>query len=276
MRAQIEANGIRHHVAVAGPPEGPVILLVHGLGWDHSLWRGQIERLSVIGWLVVSPDLRGMGASDKPDMPCSIALYADDMLAVMTALGISRFALAGFSLGGIIAAAMIGKAPERVAAALIACCTVHATAAGEAGTEAMLARAARLGPLAFAREQAAAIWHPDFVAAHPDAVERFVAWRAAMDQAALTRAFRSGYGIDYRAELAAATMPIRFVAADRDPFASVAAMAELARATPGSDLVVIGASGHMAPIEQPAAFDEALVGFLATSREALSKPVASD
>ena len=260
---RLVANGIEHEVLIAGPEDGPPVLLIHGLGWDHSLWQGQIALLAGKGYRVVAPDLRGMGATDKPDMAYSIDLYAEDMLELMDALAIPRFAVAGFSLGGIVAAAMIGQAEERIPAAVIACCGVHATPAGEAGTEAMLARAATLGPLAFAREQAAAIWHQDYAAANPEAVERFIHWRASMDQAALKRAFRAGYGIDYRPVLASSTMPIRFIAADRDPFASVEAMAELHRLTPDSDLVVIERSGHMAPIEQPAAFDAALVDFLA-------------
>jgi len=259
---RLVANGIEQDVLIAGPEEGPPVLLIHGLGWDRSLWQGQIALLAGKGYRVVAPDLRGMGATDKPDTPYSIDLYAEDMLALMEALSIPRFAVAGFSLGGIVAAAMIGRAEERVTAAVIACCAIHATLAGDAGTEAMLARAATLGPMAFAREQAAAIWHQDYAAANPDAVERFVQWRASMDQAALKRAFRAGYGIDYRPALARSTLPIRFIAADRDPFASVAAMAELDRLTPGSDLVVIERSGHMAPIEQPEAFDAALIDFL--------------
>ncbi|MCX5479434.1 alpha/beta hydrolase [Kaistia geumhonensis] len=259
---RLVANGIGHEVLIAGPEDGPPVLLIHGLGWDHSLWKGQIARLAAEGYRVVAPDLRGMGATDKPDMPYAIDLYAEDMLALMDALSTPRFAVAGFSLGGIVAAAMIGKAEERLAAALIACCAVHATPGGEAGTEVMLARATTLGPLAFAREQAAAIWHEDYAAENPEAVERFVVWRAGMDQAALRRAFRSGYRVDYRPALARTKVPVRFIAADRDPFASVAAMAELDGLTPDSDLVVIERSGHMAPIEQPAAFDAALIDFL--------------
>ena len=259
---RLVANGIEHEVLIAEPEDGPPVLLIHGLGWDHSLWQGQIALLAGKGYRVVAPDLRGMGATNKPDMTYSVDLYAEDMLALMDALAIPRFAVVGFSLGGIVAAAMVGTAKERLEGAVIACCAVHATPEGQSGTEAMLARAVTLGPLAFAREQAAAIWHQDYAAANPEAVERFVQWRAGMDQAALTRAFRAGYGIDYRPELAGSRLPIRFIAADRDPFASVEAMVELDRLTPHSDLVVIEGSGHMAPIEQPEALDAALLDFL--------------
>ncbi|MCX5513050.1 alpha/beta fold hydrolase [Kaistia algarum] len=258
----IGANGIEHHVALAGPADGPPVLLVHGLGWDHTLWIGQIETLADLGWRVIAPDLRGMGLTEKPEAPYSIDLYAQDMIAVLDALGVERFAMAGFSLGGIIAAAMLGRVPERIAGAVIACCGVHSTAAGEVGTEAMLARAEGLGPLAFAGEQAAAIWHPDWAASHPAEVERFIHWRAAMDQAALVRAFRSSYGTDYRPVLDRTRVPVRFIAADSDPFASVATLRDLQARVAGSDLVVIEEAGHMAPIEQRAAFDAALVDFL--------------
>ena len=264
------AGGITQHVVLAGPETGQPVLLVHGLGWDHTLWAGQIETLAGLGFRVVAPDLRGMGETDKPDMPYTIDLYAEDMLALMDALGIARFIVAGFSLGGVIAAAMLGREPERIAAAVIACCALHATDAGEAGTEAMLARAATLGPLAFAREQAAAIWHPAWAAAHPDEVERFIAWRGAMDQTALTRAFRASYGIDYRTVLARTALPLRFIAADGDPFASVGVLADLRDRAAGSDLVVIADAGHMAPIEQRAAFDTALSVFLMRHRNLIA------
>ncbi len=266
MKVRLSAGGITQNVAIAGPEAGPPVLLVHGLGWDHTLWAGQIETLAGLGFRVVAPDLRGMGETDKPDMLYTIDLYAADMLALMDTLGIARFLVAGFSLGGIITAAMLGHAPERIAAAVIACCALHATAEGEAGTEAMLARAATLGPLAFAREQAAAIWHPAWAAVHPDRVEHFIAWRAAMDQMALSRAFRAGYGIDYLPVLGKTPPPLCFIAADSDPFASVATLADLRDRAAGSDLVVIADAGHMAPIEQRAAFDAALSAFLSRHR----------
>src|ERR1700693_3165185 len=61
----IAANGIIQHVALAGPARAPAILLVHGLGWDHTLWRNEIDMLAGAGWRAIAPDLRGMGQSDK-------------------------------------------------------------------------------------------------------------------------------------------------------------------------------------------------------------------
>lgn len=126
----------------------------------------------------------------------------------------------------------------------------------------MLARAKGLGPVAFAREQAGTIWHSDWAARHPVEVEGFIEWRSAMDQAALFRAFRSSYGADLRSALPRLKMPVRVIAADRDPFASVAKLREIADRIPGADLVVIEGAGHMAPIERAGEFNAALVAFL--------------
>jgi len=183
----ITANGIVQHVAVAGAANAPVVLLVHGLGWDHTLWRPEIDLLAASGWRVIAPDLRGMGKSDKPDVPYSIGLYASDLLALLDELAIARCALVGFSLGGMIGLAMAVRKPQRIGAALIACASPVTTQEGAAATEAVLGRAEKLGPTRFAEEQAEAIWRGEWARDHAAEVKRFIAWRAAMDQAALAR-----------------------------------------------------------------------------------------
>ena len=192
------ANGIIQHAVLAGPAGARPVLLVHGLGWDHTLWGREIDGLAAGGWRVIAVDLRGMGQTDKPDVAYSIDLYVADMAALLDALALEQVAVVGFSLGGMIALAMAARLGVRIGAGLVACCAPASTAEAAAATDAMLARALTLGPRRFAEEQAEAIWSPDWAREHPIEVQRFVDWRAGMDQEALARAFRAAYGVDLR------------------------------------------------------------------------------
>ena len=256
------ANGLRQNVLVAGDTAGKTVLLIHGLGWDHSVWRFQIGPLVECGWRVVAPDLRGMGATDRPAAQWTIDDYVADLVALLDRLGMDRVVLAGFSLGGMIAAAIAVAHPDRVAGMFMAAASVSSSVEGRVAIEAMLALALTLGPAAFAEEQAGAIWHPEWTATHPEEVARFIAWRTAMDQPALHRAFRSSYGVDLRRGLKELRMPARIIAAAVDPFVSVDILRATAALIPGADFVVIPDTGHMAPIERPEAFTASLTEFL--------------
>jgi hypothetical protein len=56
---------------------GPPVLLLHGLGWDHSLWNPTVERLAK-HYRAIAADTRGHGATDKPDGPYDMAMFARD------------------------------------------------------------------------------------------------------------------------------------------------------------------------------------------------------
>ena len=60
----IETNGVRLRVALAG--DGPLVILVHGFPESWYSWRHQIEALSIAGYRVAAPDVRGYGESDRP------------------------------------------------------------------------------------------------------------------------------------------------------------------------------------------------------------------
>jgi len=203
-----------------------------------------------------------MGRTDKPNAPYSICLYAADLLALLDALAIEQVAVVGFSLGGMIALAIASRVPARIGAAMIACASPTSTPEDARATEAMLARAQKLGPRRFAEEQARAIWRPEWARDHPAEVRRFVARRAGMDQDALARAFRASYGVDLRRELARVTAPVRVVVAASDSFVTVESGRALADALPDADFMVIENAGHMVSIERPEEFLAALRDFL--------------
>lgn len=108
----ISANGARFHVVRAGA--GKPLLLLHGWPEFWLTWEPVISRLSD-RFTLIAPDLRGFGDSDKPDGPYGPDGHAADMLAVMDALGIERFAVIGHDVGGAVMQPLARQAPERLA-----------------------------------------------------------------------------------------------------------------------------------------------------------------
>jgi len=93
--------------------QGPPLLLIHGLGSSGDDWAFQREDLAR-GHSLILPDLRGSGRSAKPPGPYSIAQFAEDLWALLDALGFEYTDILGFSLGGAIALEMALTRPARV------------------------------------------------------------------------------------------------------------------------------------------------------------------
>lgn len=98
----LQANGLAFHVARAGPKDAPLVLCLHGFPECWYSWRHVLERLSD-RFLVVAPDLRGYGDSDKPAKGYDLPTLAADARAIVHALGRERCHLVGHDWGGAIA-----------------------------------------------------------------------------------------------------------------------------------------------------------------------------
>ena len=94
------AEGVSLNAAVGG--SGPPIVLLHGFPQTHLMWRHVAQDLAA-DHTVICPDLRGYGASDKPDGDYSKRTMAADIVAMARALGHERFALAGHDRGALVA-----------------------------------------------------------------------------------------------------------------------------------------------------------------------------
>jgi pimeloyl-ACP methyl ester carboxylesterase len=99
------ANGIAVRVLEAGPPGGTPLVLIHGWAISAYLWRHNISALAGAGYRVHAADLPGHGLSDAPLAKGSYTLeaLADDVAALLDALGIERAAMVAQSMGGRIA-----------------------------------------------------------------------------------------------------------------------------------------------------------------------------
>jgi len=107
----VEARGIRFHVAEAG--DGPPLVLVHGWPQHWYMWRYQIPALAA-RFRVVCIDLRGFGWSDAPPGAYLKEDLADDVIAVIEALGYDRARLAGHDWGGWTSFLVCLKRPDLI------------------------------------------------------------------------------------------------------------------------------------------------------------------
>lgn len=119
----VHARGLRFHVAEAGPADAPPVVLLHGWPQHWFMWRDVIPALAA-DRRVIAPDLRGLGWSDAPRHGYLKQELADDMLAVLSALGVERFDVIGHDWGGWAGFLMAASAPDRVAR-YIACSIPH-------------------------------------------------------------------------------------------------------------------------------------------------------
>src|SRR3954471_416719 len=90
----VEANGLRVHVAEAGPADAPPVLLLHGWPQHWYMWRRVLEALGGEHRLI-APDLRGAGGSDAPATGNDPQTFAADQVALLDALEIDRVRVAG-------------------------------------------------------------------------------------------------------------------------------------------------------------------------------------
>jgi pimeloyl-ACP methyl ester carboxylesterase len=112
----LQVGALRLHTVLAGPPDGPPVLLLHGFPELWYGWRRQIPALARAGFRVIAPDQRGYNTSDKPPAVADyrIDLLVDDATGILSALGHERAAVVGHDWGAAVAWRLAARAPERV------------------------------------------------------------------------------------------------------------------------------------------------------------------
>ncbi len=102
------ADDVKLFVQDFGPKTGKPVVLIHGYPYSHRTFEYQMLALANAGHRAVGIDLRGYGESDKPWQGNDYDTWVADIRAVLTALDLRNVTLAGFSMGGAIAAHYVG------------------------------------------------------------------------------------------------------------------------------------------------------------------------
>lgn len=112
----IDVGEVTLHVVLAGPEDGPPVVLLHGFPEFWYAWRGPLAVLARAGFRVIAPDQRGYNLSDKP--PAVDAYRVDrlaaDIAGLIAALGYDDAHLVGHDWGGGVAWRAVIDHPDRV------------------------------------------------------------------------------------------------------------------------------------------------------------------
>jgi non-heme chloroperoxidase len=108
----VGGGGLNLAVYEAGKADGPPIVFIHGFTGNHLTWERQFSGPLAAEFRLVTYDLRGHGASDKPldaARYADAALWAEDLAAVIRAKNLDRPVLVGWSYGGYVIADYLRK-----------------------------------------------------------------------------------------------------------------------------------------------------------------------
>jgi len=159
--------------------EGEALVLIQGFGGSSGQWYREIPGLSR-EYRVVAFDNRGTGRSDKPDIPYTMEMMAQDIAGLLEAIGIDAAHIYGASMGGMIAQEFALRYPERVISLVLGCTLCGGTHAIMPDGEVMtvlfdMERMKRLTPEEGARELLPFLCSQEFIDNNPDIVEQWIA-----------------------------------------------------------------------------------------------------
>jgi 3-oxoadipate enol-lactonase len=265
MMPRIDTNGIQTYYDEQGVGVDTLVL-VHGGDVNHHLWDEVMPPFSA-RYRVVRHDLRGCGASEAPATDYSYDDYAADLLALLDELGIERCHLLGLCEGGGIAIHTALAHPERLQSLIL----VGALIPGQDwAAPSAVATAPRRRHLEAEGQEAVMDYLLDHspimatIRARPELYQRMRAMLATASPAPMLDPNLVTYPRpnDYR-RLGEIRLPTLILVGDRDLAPIQRNATQLAMAVPGARLATIPRAGHYPPFEEPVAFSQCVLDFLA-------------
>ena len=242
---------------------GTAVVMLHGVGGGRGAWAAQLESFAAAGYRAVAWDAPGYG--DTPAIePYDMTGLARALERLLDAIAVPRVVLLGHSMGGMLAQEAMTVFPRKIAG-LVLSATSPAFGRPDGTWQQDFLRQ-RLGPLDAGKTMAdlAPKLIDGLVGPNPEpaGVRLAIAVMSRVPGGTYRKALRAIVGFDRRPALGAIAVPVLALAGEHDTTAPPAVMEKMAQKIPDAEYVLLPGCGHLANLERPRAFDEAVLGWL--------------
>jgi pimeloyl-ACP methyl ester carboxylesterase len=255
----LAANGGTIHYVQEGVQggQGPAVVLIHSLGASAQMWREQIAALKD-RYTVIACDARGHGGSSEQG-ECTVSGSAADIKAVLDDLGVSKCHLVGISTGGPVALTFNAQWPDMVASLVLACTFAKPVDGSKERVEATAEAIAYVSMEEFGTQYAAETLSPS---TSFDVQDELAAIISKTNPKSYVQLMRSALLGDFTSALPAVKAPTLVLVGEDDGITPRPDSEFIAQSIPSATLEVIPAAGHLASLDNPAAFNAAVEAFL--------------
>lgn len=258
--ALFEHDGLVHYFRLEGGDRRPTLLLIHAIGSDHSLWDKVVPMLTPVV-RVLRHDLRGHGGSGTPRHPCTVEQLAGDVLALTRALNIERFAVAGVSLGAMVAMKLAALAADRVRALAVTSCSPRMPTPPGGGWDARIRATLEQGMAVAATGTMSRMFSPGYLEQADPHVETLRNAFTLMDPKGYASCAAVLRDADLWPVLPTIQAPTLAIGNRGDLLIPLDTAAAIASAVPDGRTLTLDC-GHFPPVEAPEPFARTLLGFL--------------
>ena len=243
--------------------QGPAVVLVHGMGMNRAMWQWLVPALTP-QFQVLSYDLLGHGESVEPAGRPELRTFSEQIVELLDHSGLARAAVAGFSLGGMIARRFALDHPGRLSALAILHSAHDRSPAERAAMGQRVEKVNQSGPAAMVDGALLRWFTEEFRTRQPAMMALVRGWMAANRKEVYAPIYRVLAEDD--AELAEPIAEIRcptLVMTGAEDLGNSPDMTQrMAAAIPGAKVAILPGLRHMALAEDPTAFNAPLVSFL--------------
>jgi 3-oxoadipate enol-lactonase len=257
----IKANGIQMNYELSGRKDAPVLVLSHSLGSSLKMWDPQMEALEP-SFRIVRYDTRGHGQSEAPAGAYTLELLAEDAIGLLDALGFDTVHWIGLSMGGMIGQCLALNHANHLQSLALCDTAAFVPEENQPVWQERIDTARNKGMQALVEPTLERWFTPFFFRQNPQRLalirKQFLA-TPVEGYVGCIEAIRKLNYLDRLSEIKMATL---IIVGEDDLGTPVAASKAIHERIPNSRLVILASARHFSNVEQPEAFNSALIKFL--------------